>query len=548
MRTFSPKKFLLYLIKFLFVMGLLTGCRESLPKIAVLDPQIGLAGDLLTIRGSNFGTDRNESYVTIAGTPPTTSSYISWKDDEIRVKVPEFGNAGLVYVHRGTKSSNPLLFANRATMPVPVQGSEPDSAPQISSIDPLSGVIGTLITIQGSNFGSSRENSGVFFSWDAESSPAAPAGINPPDYVEASDTEYGYELWSEREIRLRIPDGAISGNVEVRTPKGNSRPVYLEISGKPGTKTFKDKRSYTFSYMVDLQIDQAASPNNLYIWMPQPVVSASQRNIRILSRNTEPFVENYRGAALFQFINVQPQTKLGISQSCVAEVYAVETTIKNPSTVKLNTPSPVGSVYILPSGIIPSDNPELKAKAAEIIGKERDPYAKAQKIYTWLVSTAGIQTAPLTGGAMEALEEKRADSYRASLLFCALARAAGIPSIPVAGILVNRQMETTRHYWDEFWLDGFGWVPADPALGAGAAPQDFNLRDDRAKYYFGNLDNQRITFTRGECYLSQMSPRGRTALRTREYSLQNLWEEAAGGLESYSSLWSNVTITGMYAE
>ncbi|MCL2473280.1 MAG: IPT/TIG domain-containing protein [Treponema sp.] len=548
MRITDTRKFLFFLIQTVFLLALLTGCRERVPEITSLEPRIGLPGDILTIRGDYFGKDQGDSYVTIAGTPPTTSSYISWDDTEIRVKVPEFGEAGLVYVHRGRTSSNPLLFANRATLPEKVQGPESGNAPLISSVDPPSGAIGSLIVIQGNNFGSSRENGGVYFSWNAESSPAAPADTNNQDSVEVFETEFGYELWSEREIRVRVPDGAISGNLEVRTSRGKSRPVYMEIAGKPGTKTFKDKKSYTFSYMVDLQIDQAASPNNLYIWMPQPVVSSSQRNIQLLSRNAQPFVENFRGTSLFQFIDVQPKARLGINLSFVAEVYAVETSIKNQAPVKLNTASQAGIIYTLPSTLVPSDDPNIKAKAMEITGKERYPFGKAQKIYEWLVSSAGIDTVPLTGGAIEALEEKRADSYRASLLFCALARAANIPAIPVAGVLVNRQMEATRHYWAEFWLDGFGWVPLDPTLGAGAAPQDFNLRDDRAKYYFGNLDSQRITFTRGECFLTQMTPRGRTAYRTRDYSLQNLWEEAAGGLESYSSLWSNVTITGIYAQ
>jgi transglutaminase-like putative cysteine protease len=105
-----------------------------------------------------------------------------------------------------------------------------------------------------------------------------------------------------------------------------------------------------------------------------------------------------------------------------------------------------------------------------------------------------------------------------------------------------------KHYWAEFWIDSFGWVPLDPALGAGAAPGDFNLRDDHETYYFGNMDNQRVAFSRGQNFLSQMDPRGRIASRPREYALQNLWEEATGGLESYSSLWSDVTITGMYVQ
>jgi len=300
--------------------------------------------------------------------------------------------------------------------------------------------------------------------------------------------------------------------------------------------------------MVDLQVSQAAPPNSLFIWMPQPAVSASQRNARLLARSAEPFVENYRGTSLFQFTNLRPNEKQELSLSYVAEVYAVETSIKSQTPVKLNMPFLAGSVYTLPSILIPADDPKIKAKAAEITGKERNPYGKAQKIYEWLVSSGGIQAGQLKGGAIEALEEKQADSYRTSLLFCALARSAGIPALPVAGVLVNRSRGTTRHYWAEFWLDGFGWIPVDPALGAGAPPPDFNLRGDNGRYYFGSLDNQRIAFSRGERPISQMAPKGRTSLHKRDYSLQSIWEEAVGGIGSYSSLWSDVTITGMYVQ
>jgi hypothetical protein len=80
------------------------------------------------------------------------------------------------------------------------------------------------------------------------------------------------------------------------------------------------------------------------------------------------------------------------------------------------------------------------------------------------------------------------------------------------------------------------------------APPSFNLRADRETYYFGNLDNQRIAFSRGQTALSQMDPQGRVTIRDREYALQSLWEEAVAGLESYSSLWSDVTINGIYVQ
>ncbi|MDR1802548.1 MAG: IPT/TIG domain-containing protein [Treponema sp.] len=547
MRTVRKKNFSFF-GGILFLFALLSSCGDEAPEIISIDPRIGLMGDVLTITGRGFGEERDESYITIAGTPPTSSSYISWEDSEITVRVPEFGEAGLIYVHRGGKKSNPALFANLLSLPEPVRGPEADYNPRINSITPASGPVGTLITISGSNFGSSREASGVFFAWNAESPIAAPAGSQAPDFIEVSETEFGYDYWSEREIRVRVPDGVISGNLEVRTPRGTSRPVFFDASGMINTKIYRDKRTYMLSYSADIIINLAYPPNTLYLWMPRPAVSASQRNVSVLARNIEPFVENYRGTSLFQLINASSGARWGADLSYLVEVYAVETAIRNTNTVRLNEPTPVGTVYLLPSDLIPSDEPAIKAQADAIIARERLPYVKAQRIYQWLISSVAIQVEALPGGALEALEEKEADSYRAALLFCALARAVEIPALPVSGVLVDRQMNTIKHCWAEFWLDGFGWIPLDPALGAGAAPEVFNLREDHGEYYFGSLDNQRVAFSRGETFLQPMAPRGRTVMRGREYSLQNIWEEAVGGMESYSSLWSDVTITGMYIQ
>jgi hypothetical protein len=104
------------------------------------------------------------------------------------------------------------------------------------------------------------------------------------------------------------------------------------------------------------------------------------------------------------------------------------------------------------------------------------------------------------------------------------------------------------NYGAYFCLYGLGWLPGDCPLGAGAPPHSYNTRHDRGSFYFGSLDNQRIAFSRDQAFLSPMDPRGRTAARTRDYAFQNIWEEASGGLESYSSFWGDITITGIYAQ
>ncbi|MDR0313481.1 MAG: IPT/TIG domain-containing protein [Treponema sp.] len=536
-----------FLLIFLFFPLFLTACVEEAPIITSIDPRIGIMGEALLIYGENFGAEQNESYITIAGAQPTLSSYVIWEDNRIVITVSEFAEPGLIYVYRGNRKSNPVLFASQASIPEIVKSDEFGNAPQINNIEPRSASIGSLISIHGSNFGSSRDSGGVWFAWDAESSPSMPAERRLQEMVEIFDTEFGYELWSDREIRIRVPDGAVSGNLEVRTSRGDSRPFFFEITGKPGVKTFKDKRSYTLSYTVDIRVEEASSPNALYLWIPKPVSSASQRNTSLLSRNADPYVDNYRGVSLYQFMDLPARSSRQITVSYVMDVYSVETVIQTQN-IRQDLNSPVQMIYTLPSPLIPSDHDAVKAQSAAIVGRERNPYLKAKLIYDWLLQNGNIQSEVLGGGVLEALEEGAADSYRASLLFCALARAADIPAIPVAGILVNRYLRTVRHYWAEFWIDSYGWIPVDPFLGAGAASEDFIVRDDRASYYFGNSDNQHIAFSRGQAVLAQMDPRGRTVGRPREFALQNLWEEAVGGLESYSSLWSNVTITGMYSQ
>jgi hypothetical protein len=88
-RSFVDKYSLTVLL--LAVTVLFCGCRQKAPVIHSVDPKIGNLGEPLIVHGANFGSERGESFVTIAGTRPTGSSYQLWQDDKIVFKVPEFG-------------------------------------------------------------------------------------------------------------------------------------------------------------------------------------------------------------------------------------------------------------------------------------------------------------------------------------------------------------------------------------------------------------------------------------------------------------------------
>jgi len=527
---------------------LLVSCNSKIPVISSIDPKIGNMGDVITLRGRNFGAAREGAFVSIAGITPTNSSYYTWQDDLIILKIPESGNSGLVYVYVKGRRSNGVLFSNSASVPRLIEGEDFGMEPKITIVSPQTGVPGTLITITGNNFGASKEGAGVFFSWDYAANSINPYVVTEPEYIEVSETEFGYESWNAREIRVRLPDGAVSGSLKIKTSNGESRPVFYDVTGKPGYKNFKDKRSYTISYSVDVKINEAVRPNNLYLWMPLPVTSASQRKVTLVSRSMDPFVENHRGVSLYKLDNLLAGATHTINLSFNVEVYAVETGIR-PLSIRQGK-SPLHAAYTQSTALIPADNSHIKSTAASIVGKEQNPYNKAKLLYDWIIKNIDIDEIPLiTSGAVSALGQKKADPYSAALLYASMARAAKLPCIPTVGVLINRQSQTVRHYWTEIWIDDFGWLPVDPVLGAGAVPDSYvNKELDSVNFYFGNTDSQRIVFSRGELNLSQMESRGRLVSHTQSYSLQNIWEEASGGLESYSSLWGDIIIRGTYVQ
>jgi hypothetical protein len=60
------------------------------------------------------------------------------------------------------------------------------------------------------------------------------------------------------------------------------------------------------------------------------------------------------------------------------------------------------------------------------------------------------------------------------------------------------------HFWAEFYIPHYGWIPVDANYG------DVQVKDfkDRS-FYFGNLDNRHIAFSRGRTLCSMPEENGK---------------------------------------
>ncbi len=112
---------------------------------------------------------------------------------------------------------------------------------------------------------------------------------------------------------------------------------------------------------------------------------------------------------------------------------------------------------------IQSDNAEIKSFSAGIVGSETNPIKKAELLQKAIFDLIGKDVNRNSNTALEVLERKAGDCTEHSLLFNALARAAGIPSREVTGLMYTQapSPQFYWHVWNEIH-DGERWISVDP--------------------------------------------------------------------------------------
>ena len=537
---------------------------KKIPVIASVIPVVGQAGDTMVIRGSNFGAIRGTNYVEIGGNRITASGYLTWTENLIKLTIPSNVQDGLVIVVTKSGKSKPGFFANEAGIPVAVPKNIKTLQPVITEITPPSGSYGTLLTIKGSDFGTARGASRVVFTANAEeSSLGSGQGELTADFdfgiISASESDYDYEYWSDSEIRVRIPDGAATGTVYVETDKGKSNFVNEEIKLAAGTKSYSTRKTYILQLNSDIDSIDTKNGTNITLRVPRPVALSWQPMVELTECVPEPVISDYKNTVIHQ-LELKKATskseKIRFSHNFVVSTYAVQTQI-NEKAVKPYSQDIKSRILFKNSvkadDLIQSSNEKVKAFAKEIItlnGKaETNPYRQAKLIYDYLIQYYKIRDELRKSDAspLDLLKSKKGDAYDLAIFYTTLLRSLNIPCQPVAGILVDSEMKTQPHWWTEFYIEGFGWVPADISLGMGLPYKSFRPVENNAEFYFGNLDGQHVAFSKGWNEIKQtISPNSKIVYRPKSYALQSIWEESSEGNVNYSSLWNNPIVLGLY--
>lgn len=534
---------------------------KAQPVIEEVIPPIGSPGDIITIRGTKFGTNRDTSYVEVGGSRITASSYLSWSDTEIRFVLPPNVKNGLVFVGAGTARSEPSFFANENDIPRLAPASTQSTNPSITSITingtaatNLQNVLrvksGDLLVISGTNFGNTNDNADVLFSSAHASAQAATHESDLLTEIPASRNNYDYVYWSENEIRVYVPDGISDGMFYVKNSSGQSQQIRMTNSSAVGKKSFPVQRTYLIETTSDISDAVTEQNATIAVRMPRPQQTVSQPKIGLTEYSPNPSMTDFQHTIIFQEqASKAVNEKISCKANFVVSVFEVATEINVDKVSGYDRMNSILKTNALKADkCVPSDDERVIELAAEIVGKERNPYRKAKKIYDYIIDNYELMQITRSGDVspVDMIESKSGDIYDFAILFTALLRSSGVPAFPCSGLLVDRAMNRRVHWWAEFYIMDFGWVPVDVALGAGFSYNSIAETVDRRAYYFGNMDAQHVLFSRGYNEIKPSSANSVTVQIPRSYALQAIWEETNVSSIRYSSLWNTPRVLGVY--
>ncbi|MGD9974179.1 MAG: transglutaminase family protein [Desulfatirhabdiaceae bacterium] len=132
-------------------------------------------------------------------------------------------------------------------------------------------------------------------------------------------------------------------------------------------------------------------------------------------------------------------------------------------TLSARTEEPVQASpeFLRPSLFVQSDHPEIVTQVSDITSLSDNPQKRIRKILSWM--NQNIQKRPVISmsNALETLKNRAGDCNEFAMLFCAMARAAGVPTRIEAG-LVYMNGRFYYHAWNAVLIGD--WITVDSLM------------------------------------------------------------------------------------
>ena len=263
-----------------------------------------------------------------------------------------------------------------------------------------------------------------------------------------------------------------------------------------------------FRVEFSLEAVEGAVPPGAMVrcWLPFPRESERQREIKLIS--AEPSKGAVAPSGTLQrtlYLEARMPEKGGLKFKEVFEFTCLASVITRLDP-RLAKPLDPGKRRELSKWLGPGyphvvTGGRIKSLALKICGGEKNPLAKAKRIFQWMqeniIWLPAREYCTIKCIPYEVLKNRYGDCGMQALLMISLLRAAGIPARWQSGWGMEPERKG-MHDWLRFYVEPWGWIHADPSRGF------IKSGDQRVRWFhFGNLDTWRWTICDGwGCELS----------------------------------------------
>lgn len=253
-----------------------------------------------------------------------------------------------------------------------------------------------------------------------------------------------------------------------------------------------------YRFIIDVPYNEALAGDTLRVWMPFPIESARQSDIKIISTSQPDYVLSGDKSIHSSIYFEKPVEK---DQNTHFE-YEAEFVNKgqyfSPEYIMANIKPYDNSsdVYIENTKFVAPHIINIKDLAKEIVKDETNPYKQSEMVYDFIIKNypwAGAREYSTISCIPEyVMREHHGDCGQVSLLYISLMRSLGVPARWESGWMLHPK-EKNLHDWAEVYFEGIGWVPVDVSFGRYTHAEDPRART----FYSTGMDAHRMATNLG---------------------------------------------------
>lgn len=467
------------------------GISRRPPVIETVEPDRALPGEIVVVRGRNFGSDGR---LEMDGVAVDHSVLRGWNEERITFVMPQNLRSGMIRVQNDGGRSNTVFLMNRRDVPEPTA-----EALRSRAVVPREARPGTMVTVEGIGFG--PRTALAYLGFHREDDRAA---------QRFSADSWWITSWSDRRIQFMVPGDLQEGPVRISV-NGTVLRDDLTLLAPAGTVSYDEPRRYDVRQSLSVN----GGEEGLRALIARLPTHPAQPEVDLLAETGDRTDEDTPSAWVYSPTEDsagEDGTDVGDAPESDREHFRramrSDRVLRRAVRWEIESTAPAARLlepdfrralrrYLGDRDGVPATSRQILDIRTRSVDLRRTAPEIARRVHTVVQSL--LEPDPMgTLDLASALDGAPAAAAVYAELATALMRSSGLPARRHFGVFLDDAGTAWEHAWLEVFLPDVGWVPADPALGDGmyneiASQARAFYGDEPASATFGTLDDRRIT-------------------------------------------------------